>query len=162
MNATDSITVTTLVDVDPETAFTIFTEEIESWWVPRIPRLFRNNGSGRLHFETGPNGRLLETYTSDNVEPFEVGRILTWSPPSRLAFEWRQGDFAPNERTRVEVLFEPEGEATRVTVVHSGWDLLPAKHPSKLGYSGEALRSMLALRWADLIVAFRAATIGKS
>lgn len=161
MISDDFITVTTLVQVDQETAFSVFTEEIDSWWRPHLRELFRAGRNGRLHFECGPDGRLLEVY-DDDASPFEIGRILSWNPPSRLEFEWRQIEFESNERTLVEIRFEPEGASTRVTVTHSGWEALGRQHPAKLGYEGDALRSMIALRWANWFVDFRRVAAGQS
>jgi uncharacterized protein YndB with AHSA1/START domain len=154
------INVTTVVSLDSATAFAIFTEEIDQWWRPRVQRLFDRNRTGRLSFEPGPDGRLLEIYEDESANPFEIGRVLVWSPPSRLVFQWRQADFAERESTEVEVRFEVLGEErTRVAIEHRGWDSLRKNHPARRGYTGEAFRSMIGLRWADLLVAFRSAAV---
>lgn len=155
MTTSDSVTVSTLVAVDPATAFSIFTGEIGVWWRPKVRRLFRKDRDGTMNFEPGAGGRLLEVYPGQPDQPFEVGRVLAWEPPGRLVFEWRQHGFAPHEVTQVEVRFEAERGGTRVTLEHRGWDSLPADHPARHGYTGGAFTSMIGLRWADLLTALR-------
>ena len=151
--------VTTIVAVDPATAFAIFTEEIDRWWKPRVPRMFCKDHAGSLRFETGGSGRLVEVH-GDGVT--EIGKILVWSPPERLVFGWREADFGAGETTEVEVRFERVVRGTRVTVEHRGWERLPADHVSRRGYTGDAFRSMIGLRWADLVVTFRLACSERS
>ncbi len=143
------VRVTTVVAVDPQTAFTIFTGEIGLWWRPKV-NLFRAGRNGVMRFEAG---RLIETY--EDGEPFEVGRVLEWKPGELLRFGWRQGDFQPGETTEVQVRFEPAGGGTRVSLEHRGWDRIPARHPARHGYTGDAFAGMIGLRWADLLTAFR-------
>ena len=46
-----------------------------------------------------------------------------WEPGRRLVYSWREAGWAAEERTEVEVLFEPVSSAqARVTVTHSGWE----------------------------------------
>jgi uncharacterized protein YndB with AHSA1/START domain len=148
---TDVITVSTIVAVDPVTAFAIFTGGIAAWWRPKVPGLFRPGMNGALKFD---NNRLIEI--RPEAEPFEVGRVLTWDPPTRLAFDWRQEGFGPADLTRVEVTFEALSGGTRVTVRHSGWDALAPGHPTRHGYTGNAFTSMVGLRWADALTSLLA------
>jgi len=150
MNTTEIVKVTTIVAADPATAFAIFTNEIGLWWKPKVD-LFRKDRKGVMRFQAG---RLIEAYESG--EAFEVGRVLEWTPGNRLKFEWRQGDFAPGDVTEVEVRFEAANGGTRVTLEHRGWDRIAAAHPARHGYTGEAFVSMVGLRWADVLTAFRA------
>ena len=156
MRTTGSITVTTVVDVDPATAFKVFTEEIAAWWKPGPQSRFGGDITGALRFEPGPSGRLLEV--SDAAEPFEIGRVLVWEPPDRLVFEWRAHSFEPGERTEVEVRFEEVSNGTRVTVEHRGWDNLRQDHPVRFGYTGYAFADIVGLSWADLLVSMKSHT----
>jgi uncharacterized protein YndB with AHSA1/START domain len=156
LKTADSVSVTTLVAVDPLTAFSIFTEEIEAWWKPRVKDLFRKSWTGVMKFEPGPPRRLIEVYSDAPDDPFEVGRVLTWAPGERLVFEWRQGNFGESDATEIEVRFEAVEKGTRVTIEHRGWGTLPLQHPARHGYSGDAFTNMIGLRWADLLTAFRA------
>jgi uncharacterized protein YndB with AHSA1/START domain len=155
MRSHDTVTVTTLVDVDPAKAFDVFTNEIGAWW-RRDPRYqFTPGRPGTLRFERGVGGRLIQVDDATGRESFEVGRVLVWEPGARLVFEFRAISFAPGEKTEVEVTFVPEGRATRLTLQHRGWDRFPAAHPVRHGYTGQAFVDMMGLAWADLLVSLR-------
>ena len=144
MRTTDSVTVTTVVALAPDTAFAVFTEEVDAWW-RRGPRFRSRDGEdGTLAF-TG--GLLVESFGDGGR--FEVGRVLDWQPGVRLVFEWRDRTFVAGEITEVEVRFEPHARGTRVTLVHRGWDKLRPDHPARRGARGHAFVDMLALCWAD-------------
>jgi len=147
---TDSIVVTTVVDADALTTFEVFTEDVNDWW-RQGPR-FRGAG-GTLRFDPGEGGRLVQL-DGDGAE-FEFGRITVWKPGERLVVGWRNRDFAAGETTEVEVRFEAVGPATRVTLIHRGWDALPADHPSRHGLVGSAFGAMQGVWWADQILALR-------
>lgn len=100
------------VEVDPVTAFAVFTEETAAWW-QRDRGLF--GATGTLRFEPGPGGRLL----SDNGA--EVGRVSVWEPGPRLVFSYGPPDGSEEERTEVEVRFEAAEFGTRVVLRHRGW-----------------------------------------
>ncbi len=155
MKSNETAIVTTVVAMEPTRAFAVFTDEIGAWWQPKVKNLISKHCSGTMKFEPGPEGRLLEVYADAPDEPFEVGRILVWQPPTRLVFEWRQENFAPGESTEVEVRFDPVPRGTRVTLEHRGWEAFPPDHPARHGYTGEAFASMFGLRWADLLTAYR-------
>jgi uncharacterized protein YndB with AHSA1/START domain len=156
MSPTDTAIVTTVVDVDPATAFDVFTNDIGLWW-RREPRYrFTPHRPGILCFEPGAGGRLIEVDESTGRESFEVGRVLIWQPGARLVFEFRGDSFGPGDRTEVEVTFAAEGRGTRLTLEHRGWDRLPPGHPARQGYTGQAFTDMIGLRWADLLTAIRA------
>ncbi|HLE71205.1 MAG TPA: SRPBCC domain-containing protein [Vicinamibacteria bacterium] len=155
MKATDSITVTTILSVDPGTAFRFFTDDVDLWW-RRGPRYRPEvRGEGTMRFEPGVGGRLVEVYDEAMGDAFEIGRILVWEPGARLVFDWRARNFEPGEKTVVEVRFERADGGTRVTLEHRGWDSIPAGHPVRHGWTGEAFSSLIGLRWADLLVSLR-------
>ena len=58
--------------------------------------------------------------------------VVAVEPPRRLAFRWHpyaieEGrDYSGEPTTLVEIMLEPSGEATRLRVVESGFDALPA------------------------------------
>jgi hypothetical protein len=88
MMTADSVVVSTIVAVDRHTAFSIFTEEMEAWWKPKVRHLFQKDRPGVMKFEPGPYGRLVEVYDDGPESLFEVGRVRTWTPGERLVFEW--------------------------------------------------------------------------
>lgn len=158
MTADDVVRVTTVVAVDPATAFAVFTEEVDDWWRrgPRYRfRRGRTAGDGLLRFEPGPGGRLVEVYDEAAGDAYEVGAVRAWEPGRRLAFAWRGNAFAPGEETLVEVRFERVAEGTRVTVEHRGWAALRADHPARHGLAGGAFTSMIGLWWAEQLTMLR-------
>ncbi|MEM7444191.1 MAG: SRPBCC domain-containing protein [Pseudomonadota bacterium] len=126
---TSSILVSLRVVATPARAFDVFTREIGLWWRPNILFQFSRSGTGKLAFEPGLGGRLLERF--DDGGCFEIGRITAWKPGEQLAFSWRQDTFEPDQVTQVNVEFEPVGSETRVTVTHSGWDDIPQEHAAR-------------------------------
>lgn len=111
----DAAIVCVYVAVAPEVAFDVFTRELNCWWRPGLA--FRGYNVGELILEPRLGGRLLESCTSDSQMPIlERGRVLVWEPPTRLAFTWRGGNFAPHESTRVDILFEQQEAGTCVTL----------------------------------------------
>ena len=148
----DAVHTTTVVALDADLAFEIFTEEVDAWW-KHGPR-FRTGAQGqsRMCFEPGVGGRLLEIF-DDGAEPFVLGRITVWDPARRLCFEMRGRDFGPGEKTDVEVRFEPARNGTRVTVTHSGWAAFASDHPVRHGLTGDAFGAMMGVFWGDLLVA---------
>jgi uncharacterized glyoxalase superfamily protein PhnB len=99
------------VAVDPNTAFWVFTEELDLWWV-RGP--INHHAGGRvlaMRCEPGVGGRLLEVYDDTTGDALELARITAWEPGNRLAWASSIDD------VRTEVLFEPSGAGTLVRVV---------------------------------------------
>ena len=151
MTSRDTARVTTFVAVAPDTAFEVFTQEVDLWW-RRGPR-FRAHQASELSFENDAHGRRLVERTPDEV--FEIGRVLAWEPGKRLMLSYRQRNFTAEESTELEVRFEAHGNGTRVVLEHRGWEALRPKHPARHGLSGEALSSMIGLHWGDILTAYR-------
>lgn len=152
----DSARAMVYVAVAPADAFRIFTEDIDAWW-RRGPK-YRVLGGARavLHLEPRVGGRIFEAVTADAGAPVTVtGTVRVWEPPSRLVFEWRARNFAPDELTTVEVLFEAQGPGTRVTVTHRGFAALRPDHPVRHGQSPAAFLRTMGLFWGDLLTALR-------
>ena len=120
------------VPAPPDEAFRAFTEEIGQWWEPNGLFCFDEKRTGTLAFEPGEGGRLVERY--DDGDAFEIGRIVTWAPPERLEFTWRQASFDDDHETEVHVRFDAVGDETRVTVEHWGWDRIPQQHAARHGF----------------------------
>ena len=153
MNPSDAVRVTSRVEVDPGTAFRVFTEEVDAWWRAGPRFRWHPERGGTLRFEGGQGGRFVEVYPDG--ESFEVGRIRVWDPPRRLVFGFRARSFADEESTEVEVRFEPSGDATDVTVEHRGFAALRADHPARHGLGAGAFENMMGVFWADLLTAAR-------
>jgi len=112
------------VAVDPDTAFTVFTDEIGAWYRSSPYSWNDPTRAVGIRFEPGVRGRLVEVWHETGDEGFEMGRILAWEPGRRLLFEFRSV-LLPPIPTEVEVRFEPNATGTRVTLEHRGLDRLP-------------------------------------
>jgi uncharacterized protein YndB with AHSA1/START domain len=153
-----AVLVSLRVAVSAEEAFDVFTEDIGLWWRPGALFQITPSGDGTLSFEN--RERLITTLASGKV--FEIGRVTAWQRPSRLAFTWRQATFTPDQVTHVDVLFEPVGEETRVTVTHRGWDTLPQDHVARHGFPLQATQMRLAELWRAQLAAINRQLADKS
>lgn len=70
-----------------------------------------------IEFEASSNGRVIQG-------TFEVGRVVAWEPAQRIAIEWQQASWQPDEVTEVEFLFEPIDDGTQLRVLHHHWGRL--------------------------------------
>lgn len=102
-----------------EEAFRIYTEELGSWW-PLHSHARNTERRDTAMLEPRVGGRLYER-TRDGEE-LDWGEIQVWDPPHRLVHSWHLG--RPETATEIEVRFIPEGDATRVELVHRGWEVL--------------------------------------
>ena len=153
MRTPDAVTVTTLVEVSPAEAFALFTEDVDLWWRKEPRYRFDSERQGTLRFEPGVGGRFVEVYA--DASEHELGRISVWEPGARLVFGFRPPDFAPGETTEVEIRFENEGEKTRVTLEHRGWDAFAPDHPAKKDLEGPAFGAMIGAYWTPLLLQYQ-------
>ncbi len=129
--AGDRATVSITIAVAPAVAFEVFTQEIDLWWRRGLRYRLAGRRPGSLSFESGPGGRLFESFeTPSGTQVYEAGRVTLWQPPSRLV-------------------------GTRVTVQHRGWSALRPGHPARHGVDGAAFSRMMGLWWGDLMTALR-------
>lgn len=153
----DRVKVSMRVEVEPEMAFEVFTTRIDLWW-KRGPRFRNGRGEQALiAIEPGVGGRVFETVAEASGAPhvLELGRVRVWEPPHRLAFSWRNANFAPGEVTDVEVSFEPAAGATMVIVTHSGWSRLRAGHPARHGLDAMGFTRLMGRWWSDQLGSLR-------
>lgn len=113
---TDTVTAASEVEVgvDPATAFTAFTDEMDLWWV-RGPINFFGEAARvvEVRCEPGVGGRILEVYDDRRGDnSLERARITAWEPGVRLAWNSSVDD------VQTEVRFEPTDAGTRVVVEH--------------------------------------------
>ena len=113
---TDARTVSSQVEVavDPATAFAVFTEEMDLWWVRGPINFFGDAGRVvEVRCEPGVGGRILEVYDRrDGTNVLERARITSWEPGTRLSWDSSVDD------VQTEVRFDPAPSGTRVTVEH--------------------------------------------
>jgi uncharacterized protein YndB with AHSA1/START domain len=157
----DQARVSLQVAVAPSDAFRIFTEEIDGWW--RRAPMYRPAGhrAGTMQLETRMGGRLRESFEQDGrPQEIEIGIVTTWDPPSRLVLDWRAINFTADEKTEVEITFEPRGGGTLVTVTHRGWSAIRADHPVRHGKETAGFLAMLGMWWSQLLTSLRVRTAG--
>ena len=137
-----AVRATVTVGVDPGTAFSVFTEEIDRWYRRGLATMGGHLPArpATLRFEPGVGGRLLETGGEDPQER-ERGRVTVWEPGERLVFVDGRG-------TEVDVTFEaiPDdgtdpagdgtGDRTRVVLEHRGLDQVPPEVAARLAKYG--------------------------
>ncbi|MGI8645660.1 MAG: VOC family protein [Nocardioides sp.] len=102
------------VDVEPNGAFTAFTDEMDLWWVRGPINFFIEGGRVvEVRCEEGVGGRILEVLDDRSEgEVLELARITGWEPGRRLAWSSSLDD------VQTEVSFAPTETGTRVTVEH--------------------------------------------
>jgi uncharacterized glyoxalase superfamily protein PhnB len=98
------------VGVDPQTAFSVFTDEIDLWWVRGPVNFYDSARAIGMRCEPRVGGRLLELYSEDAADALELGRVTIWQPGELLA--WNSGV----DDVTVEVSFEAVATGTTVTV----------------------------------------------
>lgn len=140
------------VKASPETAYRVFTKEIDSWW-PRSHHIGQVPLQ-RVIFEDFAGGRCYSLQT-DGTE-CDWGQILVWDPPQRFAMAWMinpswQYEPDPAKASEVDVRFTPEpGGLTRVDLEH--------RYFERHGEGYETMRSMVDQPggWNALLQSFQA------
>ncbi|MDQ3953399.1 MAG: SRPBCC family protein [Actinomycetota bacterium] len=121
------------VAVPVERAWTVFTQEIGSWW-PVATHSIAPEQVREIVFEARAGGRIVERWKDGTEQSW--GEVAVCEPPHRLLFSWH-----PNLRrraaTEVEVTFEPVDGGTRLRLEHRGWERLGAEGAeSRSDYDG--------------------------
>ena len=114
---------TVKVAVEPMSAFTAFTDEIDSWWVRGPINFFDSGRAVAMRIEPGVGGRVLEVYDDARGDALELGRITVWEPGEQLTYRSLVDD------TEVDVRFDAVEGGTRVRVTQT---LLPGGERARL------------------------------
>lgn len=101
------------VAVEPTSAFTAFTDEIDSWWVRGPINFFDSGRAVAMRIEPGVGGRVLEIYDDAQGDALELGRITVWEPGVQLTYRSLVDD------TEVDVRFDAVEGGTRVRVTQT-------------------------------------------
>lgn len=132
------------IDRSPTDAFRLFTGGIGEWWPLEEGYSFGGDRAKEIHLEAKPGGRFYERFVDG--DELQVGRVVACEPPHRIVFTWQDPDW--RGETEVEVSFTPEGERTRVTVEHRGFE--------RLGPGGEEASRQFAGGWPRVMQVFAA------
>ena len=127
----DEITVTAIVALPIEEAFTAFTEDIDRWWV-------REDSTDTVVRFVGD--RLVATSISGAKT---LATVSEWEPPTRIAMSWNGPHGQPGDTVGVD--FQPESHGTRVTVRHCRAGVGPE----------QAIAAILGLWWGNLLSRFQ-------
>ncbi|NKC01398.1 MAG: bleomycin resistance protein [Pseudomonadales bacterium] len=98
------------VATDPTTAFEVFTQEVNCWWLQGPINFHDSSQTYEKRIEPEVGGRILEVRNLETGEGLELGRITIWEPGTRLAWDSSIDDVS------TIVLFEPSANGTKVTV----------------------------------------------
>src|SRR5919204_1773378 len=94
------------LELDPEEAFAIVTDELSAALAAR---------GIALELQAGGSAR------EANVE---IGRVTGWEPGQEVVLEWRAASWEPEAATEVVITFEPTASVTRIRVEQRGWGAL--------------------------------------
>ena len=119
----DPVVKTIVVPCSPATAFAIFTRDMTQWWPMATNTVSAMSGTAArsLTLEPKVGGALVEV-AGDGTQ-HHWGNVTDWRPGSRLALSWHAGGSAA-AATQVEVAFIDSEAGTKVTLTHSGWQVL--------------------------------------
>jgi DNA-binding transcriptional ArsR family regulator/uncharacterized protein YndB with AHSA1/START domain len=113
-----------VVEAPRERAFSIFTDDIGSWWPP--DRHLLTAETVEMVFEPRVGGHVFDRGTDGSV--WRWARVLVFEPPSRVVFSWDfdtrwQLEQDPARTSEVELRFvEETPERTRVELEHRRLD----------------------------------------
>ena len=124
MSTTDRIERETVIDAPVDRVWSLLTE------AEHLGRWFGDAGA---EIDLRPGGALALHWAEHGTAH---GRVEQIEPGRRLALRWgaEPGAFEPSTSTHVEFTLRPEGDATRLRVVESGFDSLagsPAERAAK-------------------------------
>jgi uncharacterized glyoxalase superfamily protein PhnB len=111
------------VETDPATAFRIFTEELDLWWVRGPINYYDSSRLAELRLEPGIGGRVLEIYDEAAGDALVRERVTVWEPGSRLVLQ--------NDDTEIDIRFEKSEHGTCVRVSQY---LRPEGDPARAGF----------------------------
>jgi len=131
------------VKLAPAAAFDLFANRFDAWW-PRDKSANPGTTLVEAVLEPKVGGRWYERGANGTI--CEWGRVLAYEPGRRLVINWQLGAdyrYDPNLVTEVEILFQPDGEGTLVTLEHRNienfgpnWEQMRAGINSPGGWPG--------------------------
>jgi DNA-binding transcriptional ArsR family regulator/uncharacterized protein YndB with AHSA1/START domain len=151
MTAIEPVERRVTVKVSPERAFQVFTEGFGTWWPLGTHSIGIEEvepGEAPVAPETAvieprEGGRVFERH-ADGTE-LGWGTVTAWEPPRRVVIAWNPSR-QDRPTTEIEVTFTPEGEGTRVDLIHRGWE--------RLGPRGADVREGYASGWPGVLAGY--------
>jgi len=121
----ETVTRSVLVRLDPEAAFELFVDRFGEWW-PKDSHHILDSPAADAVLEPHEGGRWYER--AEDGSECDWGRVLEVHRPDRIVLAWQltpDWKFDPDRgnATQVEVTFTAEGDGTRVTLEHSGFQV---------------------------------------
>jgi uncharacterized protein YndB with AHSA1/START domain len=147
VTSTEAITASVEVGVDPETAFRIFTEEIDRWWRPGPINWYDGQRAIGTRIEPGVGGRWIEIYDESSDDVLEIGRVTAREPGRRLVMLYRDGGHAL-DGTEIEIRFDSIEGGSRVTLEHRGWERIDPDVATRSRYNKRS-------GWANILSWFQ-------
>jgi uncharacterized protein YndB with AHSA1/START domain len=108
------------VKCSPDEAVRLYTEGVAIWW-PHSTHSVEKDDVETVVFEAREGGRFYER--TKNGDEHLWGVVLVWDPPARIVHTWHPGR-GEDTAQEVELTFTPEGDGTRLELVHTGWERL--------------------------------------
>ncbi len=143
------------VEAPIERAFSLFTEQIGTWWNPEHHIL--QGELSEMVFEPRAGGHIIDRAT-DGTE-CRWARVLTYEPPNRVVFSWDislewQIETDPEKTSEVEVRFSEAGpDQTHVELEHrnlerhgEGWEQMRAAVGSPNGWNLQRFADLASRR----------------
>ena len=112
-------------------AFTVFLDEMDSWWpLGKFSiSMYQGAPAKAIRVDAKPGGKIVEI-SPDGTE-YEWGTIKSYDPPNFVSMDFHiapPGDDTANARSLVEVRFTALGtNRTRVTLTQSNWEVFGEK-----------------------------------
>ena len=148
----EPVRVSILVRASAETAFRVYTEELDSWW-PKSHHI-GSSPMTRAVMEPGVGGRVYSEQEDGNS--CQWGSVLAWDPPRSFTMAWQispqwQFEVDPAKWSEVEVTFMPaEDRQTLVALEH--------RYFERHGEGAAGMRAMVGNEkgWNGLLRLYRA------
>lgn len=138
---THKVDVSVTIAASPERVWRAWTGESAQWWTK--PYYIDGGRVTGFLMEPHVGGRYVELW-GDQGKGYLLGHVIEWLPPHRLGYTWMEKAWG-GVVTVVWITFEPEGDGTRVRLVHEGFERLPDSARQRDGYeygAGELLHRM--------------------
>jgi uncharacterized protein YndB with AHSA1/START domain len=150
---TDAVTHSVLVPLSQDAALELFTTRFGDWW-PKDSHHISDAPAAEAVLEPREHGRWYER--ADDGSECDWGYVRELDRPERILLAWHltpqwQFDPDPAKSTEVEVIFTAEGDGTKVTLEHRGFEV----H----GEAGAAMRESVDSEggWPGLLEKYRVA-----